>query len=482
MTSTSASTSPDSGSVPGQTLPAHAHLTNIGGAGMSAIAALLLSRGTSVSGSDANDTEAMEVLRAAGARTTIGYAAEDVAALPAGAVLVVSSATKDDNPQLVRARELGLPVLHRSQMLEQLMAGSRQIAVAGTHGKSTTTSMAAVALTACGLDPSYAIGADLAGPGTNAHAGSGDLFVVEADESDESFLRTAPTVGIVTSVEADHLDHYGTLEAIETAFLSYARGIVPGGHLVVCADHPGAMRLAEAARAEGVAVVTYGTAEDADLGVRALELTPQGAAFTAVLRGEELGRVQLQVPGLHNALDAAAALAAGMLVGAPARALIAGLESFTGARRRFERKGTAHGVLVVDDYAHNPAKVAATVAAARSVVGDGRLIAVFQPHLYSRTRDFAAEFAESLSGADWVLVLPVYGAREQPMDGITSALITDAPALHDHRETSRLQLVARDEVVGIIGALAYEGDLVLVMGAGDVTELTGPMLASLEES
>lgn len=462
--------------VPSPRVLQRAHVTNIGGAGMSAVAALLLARDSIVSGSDANDTPAMAVLRSKGARTTVGYDPGIVDDLDATTVIVRSTATRDDNPQLVRARERGLTILHRSEALAALMADRRQVAVAGTHGKSTTTSMIAIALSECGLDPSYAIGADLAGPGTNARAGAGAVFVVEADESDGSFLRTAPEVAIVTNIEPDHLDYWGSEQALNTAFLDYARGVVTGGTLVACLDDQGARSLAEQGAVAGLSVKTYGSTVGADLELTAIELDASGSRFVPVMGGRSLGEFSLQVPGGHNVANAGAALLAGLLIGAPVEGLRAGLASFTGARRRFDRKGVVAGVTVVDDYAHHPTEVAANVAAARSVAGAGRVLAVFQPHLYSRTAALATQFGEALAAADEVVVLDIYGARELPVAGVSGQLIADAVATANGRVH---YAPAREQVVALIASLVRKGDLVLMMGAGDISELAQPLLDAI---
>ncbi len=459
------------------------HLVGVGGIGMSGIARILLARGVPVSGSDAKDVPVLAALRALGADVRTGF---DAARLEGVATLVASSAVREDNVELVAARRRGLVVLHRSQALQALMRGRRGVAVAGTNGKTTTSSMLTVVLQHAGLDPSFAIGGELAGAATNAADGTGDVFVAEADESDSSFLVYTPELSVVTNVQPDHLDHYGTPENLEAAFARFAARLPAGGTLVVCADDPGSARLAAAVRGGGAgapAVVSYGRDRDAD--VRVVDVAPEGGRTALTLRdgGRRVGRAVLRVPGEHNALNAAAAYAAATRLGvAPADAL-GGLEAFTGTRRRFEHRGDAAGVRVYDDYAHNPAKVAAAVATGRQVAGGGRLVVVFQPHLYSRTLDFAAQFGAALAGADEVVVMDVYAAREDPVPGVTGALVADAVAaaaggrVGDRVVFEPSWSASAQRVVERAGP----GDLVLTVGAGDVTLLGREVLALLAD-
>jgi UDP-N-acetylmuramate--alanine ligase len=451
------------------------HFIGIGGAGMSGIARILVARGLSVSGSDAKDSRGLAALRALGARVDVGHAP---AHLGDADTVVVSSAVRETNPELAAARAAGLLVLHRSQALAAVMAGRRAVAVAGTHGKTTTTSMLTVALQACGLDPSFAIGGELTEGGANAHDGSGDVFVAEADESDGSFLVYTPTVAIVTNVEPDHLDHYGTPEAVEAAFDAFCDTVVEGGCVVACADDAGATRVAgrAAQRRDGaVTVRTYGESAAAD--VRVVDLDPRGAGVALTLvDGTHVEPVRLRVPGRHNALNAAAAWTAATALGADAAAARAGLESFGGTRRRFEARGEAAGVRVVDDYAHHPTEVEAVLRAARGVAGRGRVVAVFQPHLFSRTRIFAADFGAALGLADEVVVMDVYAAREDPEPGVTGALVADAVPLPAERVG---YVPSWSEVAAQVALRARPGDLVLTIGAGDVTMLGPEILAAL---
>jgi UDP-N-acetylmuramate--alanine ligase len=456
------------------TLPyARVHLVGVGGAGMSGIARILLARGVAVTGSDAKDSMALRALNALGASTFVGH---DAAHVGDGVdTVVVSSAIRPDNPEVVEAHRRGIAVEPRAAVLAALMKGYVGVAVAGTHGKTTTTSMLTVALQACGVDPSFAIGGDLNEAGSNAHHGTGDVFVAEADESDGSFLRYAPWAAILTNVEPDHLDHYGDAAAYAAAFADFASRVDPAGLLVVCADDPGAVSAAASATAK---VVTYGVAHDADLRVDSVMLTGARSSFELVDRGRRLGVFWLSVPGRHNVLNAAAAVAAGIGLGMPVAALRSGLQSFGGARRRFESRGEAAGVRVFDDYAHHPTELVATLTAARVVAGSGRLVVAFQPHLYSRTQAFAREFGAALGLADEVVVMEVYAAREDPVAGVSGRVVAAAVPLPPEQVVFEPSFGA---VAGHLAARARHGDVILTLGAGDVTQLAPEVLAALEE-
>ncbi|MGH3388142.1 MAG: UDP-N-acetylmuramate--L-alanine ligase [Actinomadura sp.] len=443
------------------------HFVGIGGAGMSGIARIMLARGLPVSGSDAKDSVTLAALRALGATVHVGHAAEHVAGAD---TVVVSTAIRPRNPELLEAERLGLRVVHRAGALASVMAGRRAVAVAGTHGKTTTTSLLTVAIQHCGADPSFAIGGNLNESGANAHNGSGDVFVAEADESDGSFLLYSPHAAVVTNVEPDHLDHYGTPEAVSEAFDSFVDRIAYDGFLVTCADDPGAQRLAVGARAKGLDLRTYGESPDADLRVVDLVTKGLGSSFEPVARGRRLGRVELRLPGRHNALNAAAALAVGIGLGFPAERLREGLASFTGTRRRFEHKGSVAGVRVFDSYAHHPTELAADLVAARDVADGGRVVVVFQPHLFSRTRFFAADFGRALGLADEVVVMDVYAAREDPVPGVTGALVAAAVQLPPQQVVFE---PSWSSVADHVADRAKPGDVVLTCGAGDVT-MIGP--------
>lgn len=459
------------------------HLIGIGGAGMSAVAGLLVAAGVPVSGSDAKDGAALEGLRAAGAAVWVGH---DAAQVEDADTVVVSTAVRETNPELARARERGVRVLHRSEALAALMRGREAIAVAGAHGKTTTSAMIATALVHAGLDPSFAIGGDVlsdAGPLGGSRTGAGPAFVAEADESDGSFLAYAPRIAVVTNVEPDHLDHYGTREAFEEAFVAFTGRIQDGGLLVACADDAGAAELVDRVRADlgarGVDVVTYGRDPGADVVVSSV--AAHDGAWQVELRSSDptIGDavLRLTVPGEHNFLNAAAAFVAARRAGATTTQAVEGLAGFRGTGRRFEERGVVAGVRVVDDYAHHPTEVAALLRAARTVVGAGRVLAVFQPHLYSRTRAFAAEFGRALDLADVVVVTDVYAAREDPDPTVTGLLVADAVPT-----PGRAQFVPdRHEAARGLAAQARAGDLVLTVGAGDVTELGAVVLAALAE-
>ncbi|MFL6099090.1 MAG: UDP-N-acetylmuramate--L-alanine ligase [Actinomycetales bacterium] len=468
--------------IPPAELLGRVHFVGIGGAGMSGIARVFLARGLPVSGSDAKDSRTITALRAEGARIAIGHDAVNIAAAH---TVVVSSAVRATNPEVVAARERGLLVMHRSQALVSLMQGRTRVAVAGTNGKTTTTSMLTVALQRAGADPSFAIGGELTESGTNAHHGTGPTFVAEADESDGSFVLYRPHIAVVTNVQPDHLDHYGTAEAVEQAFLEFARGIPPDGVLVACADDDGSRRLAGAAADLGIRVLTYGRSPDADVVVEPLETAGAGQGGFALREptadpAVEPAVAKLLVPGWHNVLNAAAAYTAATRgLGLDRVVVRGGLEQYTGTRRRFEPRGSAAGVRVVDDYAHNPGKVAAVLQTARSVAAGGRVVVVFQPHLFSRTRDFATDFGAALGAADEVVVMDVYAAREDPVPGVTGALVAAAvPLPADHVAFVPSWSAVADEVV----ARLRPGDILLTVGAGDVTLLGPEILARLESA
>ncbi len=452
------------------------HFLAIGGAGMSGVARIMLARGVAVTGSDAKDVPVLKALESEGAHVWVGF---HPAQQERADAVVMSSSIREDNVELVAARERGVPVLHRAQGLASLMHGRRAVAVAGANGKTTTTSMLTVALQGCGLDPSFAVGGELAKHGTNAHDGADDVFVVEADESDGSFVVYHPEVAVVTNVQPDHLDFYGTFEMVQAAYDAFVATIRPGGLLVTCLDDAGSAALADRARAAGTRVVTYGFSAGADVVLRDHEQDGLTASVRLADAGTE-HTMTLAVPGRHNALNAAAAYAAAVHgLGQEPERVLAGLASFTGTRRRFEPKGEAGGVVVVDDYAHNAGKVAAVVeTAARLVAGSGRLVVVFQPHLYSRTRDFATELGAGLAPADVVVVMDVYAAREDPVPGVTGQLVVDA--VREARPgVEVLYVPSWGEVAGRVAGLVRPGDLVLTVGAGDVTMIGPEVLLAL---
>ncbi|MGA9490628.1 MAG: UDP-N-acetylmuramate--L-alanine ligase [Mycobacterium sp.] len=461
------------------------HMVGIGGAGMSGIARILLDRGGQVSGSDAKESRGVRALRARGALIRIGHDASSLDLLPGGATAVITThaAIPKTNPELVEARRRGIPVVLRPAVLAKLMSGRTTLMVTGTHGKTTTTSMLIVALQHCGLDPSFAVGGELGEAGTNAHHGSGDCFVAEADESDGSLLEYTPNVAVVTNIEADHLDFFGSTDAYTAVFDSFAERIAPGGALVVCTDDPGAAALAERVAALGIRVLRYGSSDagpTAMLSGTLLSWEQQGTGAVAhvSLDGETHPRVmRLSVPGRHMALNALGALLAAVEAGAPAECVLDGLAGFDGVRRRFELIGAVGSVRVFDDYAHHPTEISATLEAVRTLLeqtGAGRSLVVFQPHLYSRTKAFAAEFGQALDAADQVFVLDVYGAREQPIAGVSGASVAE------HVSVPVQYLPDLSSVADAVAEAAGPGDVVVTMGAGDVTMLAPEIVTALQ--
>jgi UDP-N-acetylmuramate--alanine ligase len=443
------------------------HLVGIGGAGMSGIARLLLSRGVRVSGSDLKWSPGIRQLEAAGAAVTIGHSA---ATLGRSDAVVVSTAIPLDNPEVVAARAQQIPVLARAQVLAALMGDRRGIAVAGTHGKTTTTSMIAVILERAGLDPTYLIGGDLNESGSNARSGRGDLFVAEADESDGSFLLLSPEIAVVTNVDDDHLDFYADREEVEAAFVAFCRRV---GTVVACGDDEAARRVLQTS---GTPAITYGEDASNDVVVEVVELRSDGGRCRVTIIGNVVD-VAVSLPGRHYLRNAAAALCVANMLGvAPAEAAQA-LGAFTGVRRRFEHRGSAAGATFVDDYAHHPAEVAATLAAARA---DGlrRIVAVFQPHRYTRTAALSRQLGESLSGADLIVVTDVYGAGELPVPGISGKLVVDA-LLEASPGKRAVYLPRRSDVAPFLAREVRPGDLVLTLGAGDITMVGEETLARL---
>lgn len=442
------------------------HLIGIGGAGMSALAWILLQRSHPVTGSDIRAGRAVTALRSMGAEIQSGH---DPDLLSGAELVVASTAIPEDNPELRRARELGLRVLHRAELLAALMIEHDQLLVAGTHGKTTTTSMVAVCLQTGGVDPSFAIGGTLHDAGASAHHGTGDWFVAEADESDSSFLVYEPDIAIVTNVDLDHPDEFPDMSSVDRIFVAFLERRRPGGVALVCLDDPGVQRILPAIDGS---IETYGEHPEATLCIIDVDLHPDGARFGLVDRGEDVGRFEIGLPGEHNVANAAAAALASNRAGVDWDAIRRGLGVFAGANRRFERLGSAGGVSVVDDYGHHPAELRATLAAARQTAPDGRVIAVFQPHRFSRTAALGAELGAALADADVVIVTDVYSAGEQPVAGVTGQLVAAAATAGD-AEVHYVASVA--DVPGRLLELVAVGDLVLTLGAGDITEV-GPVV------
>ena len=444
------------------------HFVGIGGSGMSGIARLFLEAGHRVTGSDLRDTDAVAELRELGAEIAIGHDASHVRDAD---TLVVTGALWQDNPEYQEALRRGIPVLHRSLALNWLIRGHRTVAIAGAHGKSTSTGMLVTALRELGADPSFVNGGVIASYGRSSAYGADDLFVVEADESDGSFLLYDTAVALITNVDADHLDHYGTQEAFEDAFVRFAQNA--SEFVVASSDDPGTIAVTD--RLVDTRLITFGFADTAD--VRILSVVADGdVAFSISYEGEEYS-ARLAIPGAHNAINAVGVFAILVELGWDPDAVLRALETFQGTGRRFELRGTARGVRVFDDYAHHPTEVAAALATARSVVGSGRVIAVHQPHLYSRTQLMAGDFAETYERlADYTVVLDVYGAREDPIPGVTGALVSER--FHD---ASRVDYLPDwKQAAEQVAAIAREGDLVMTLSCGDVYRIIPQILDALE--
>ncbi len=446
------------------------HFIAAGGAGMSGVAALYAESGVVTSGSDQAASAALDGLAQAGVRTFVGH---DPAQLGDAQTVVVSSAVRPTNVELAEARRRGLRVWHRSAALGALMLGRRGVAVTGTHGKTTTSAMIATLLTAVGADPSYVVGSPLTATGRSQRRGQGEAFVVEADESDGSFLQYPAEIVVITNVESDHLDNWGTPQRYAQGFVDLATADAVRT-VVLSADDPGAVAITPAVRAAGKQVVTFGEAASADIRLGQIEVAGRRSS-AALYSADDHGQICLAVPGRYNLMNAAAAYAVGRILGVPGEALRAAASDFAGTYRRFQPISDRGGVRIFDDYAHHPTEVRATLTAARSLVEGGRLVACFQPHLFSRTRDFAAEFGAALSLADRVVVLGIYPAREDPIPGVTGQLVADAAAeLGAPGTVSYAETLAAG--VQRLADLVRPGDVVITIGAGDVTKV-GPLLA-----
>ena len=440
------------------------HFVGAGGVGMSGLAEiLLLATPLEISGCDLARSENTMRLERLGAKIAVGHDPSHVAEAD---LLVTSSAVGESNPEVAAARAKGIPVIRRAEMLGEIMRLKQGIAVAGTHGKTTTTSLTGMVLTEAGFDPTIVVGGQVHILGTNARLGKGDYLVAEADEYDRSFLALTPVVAVITNVETDHLDTYRDLSDILDAFSTFANRVPFFGSVVLCVDDPGARSLLPRIKKR---VVTYGESAEAQLSASRIRLEAGGTTFEVTDAGQgPLGEVQLRLPGRHNVLNALAAIAVGRELRVPFASIARALEAFTGVVRRFERKGERGGVLVVDDYAHHPTEIRATLSAARQVYPQRRLVALFQPHLYSRTRDFADAFGQALAGADVAMVMDVYPSREQPIAGVTGELVADAARRSGGAAVSYLP-----DKTGVVDCLERNlcpGDLLVTLGAGDVVK------------
>lgn len=448
------------------------HVIGIGGAGMSAIARVLAARGYQISGSDAKDSKRLLALRQLGIDVIVGHDARNVRDKK---LIIASTAIPETNIEIVTANELGIPVISRAEALSLIVSPAKTIAIAGTHGKTTTTSMTTVALQSLGLDPSFIIGSELNETGSNGHYGESELFVVEADESDGTFLWLRPEIGVITNVEADHLDRWESLNQIEDAFVDFAKACKTG--IVICVDDPGAKRVSESSELANSNVLTYGFSEDAKL--QLINQVVINGKWHAELKFNEnpIGLLKLQVPGKHNLLNAAAAIGVGILLGINTDALISGLATFTGTRRRFEYRGIGNGVMVYDDYAHHPTEVSATLTAARAVVGKGKVIVAFQPFRYYRVAAFLADFATALKLADCVAVLETYAPGEAAIPGAGGAAVAAAIDLPERCVVFEPSFL---KVVDLVASWAEPGDIVLTLGAGDMAMLAPEIVSGLK--
>ena len=448
------------------------HFIGIGGAGMSCLAHVFLDLGYEVSGSDIKESANTRALTKTGASVRIGH---DPANLKGAGTVIVSSAIRPDNPELIAAKKAGLPVLQRAELLDKLMRRKRGIAIAGTHGKTTTTSMAAVMMEFCGLEPTYLIGGELNDIGSGAKYGAGEFLVAEADESDASLLKYAPEIAVVTNIEADHLDFYGSLDEIKDVFREFLNRLPKNGFAIVCLD---SQALTEIMPDLKCRIKTYSIQGEADFRATGIRQEKTGSSFEVVVDGSKQGRVRISSPGRHNVANALAVMALGLSIGLPFKDAAAGVKAFTGVRRRFQIKGVAKQITVVDDYAHHPSEIAATLEAART--GQWRrVVTIFQPHRYSRTKFLHEEFGRVFGAADEVIITDVYGAGEEPEPGVDGKLIVDSIL-----EEEPYKMVAYfpkkgdagDYIAGRLGA----GDILLTMGAGDIWALGEEVLEEIK--
>src|ERR671924_870307 len=450
----------------------HIHFVGIGGAGMSGIAEILLNLGYRVTGSDARRNDAVERLEQLGAKVFIGH---EVGHVEGAHVIVYSSAVSRDNIEVQVARQRGIPVIPRAEMLAELMRLKYGIAVAGTHGKTTTTSMIGAVLSEGRYDPTIVVGGRVLSLGSNARLGQGDYLVAEADESDGSFLKLAPTIAVVTTIDAEHLDHYGTLEAVGEAFLTFVNKVPFYGSAVLCLDQPNIQMLLPRVEKR---VITYGLESAADLVARRVQLEGMTSRFEVYQRGALLGECALQIPGRHNVLNALAAVGVGLDLEIPFVTIQKALAGFAGVQRRFQIRGTAGGVTVVDDYGHHPAEIRATLAAAKAGF-DSRVVTIFQPHRFTRTKHLREQFLTAFNQADAVIVMDIYAAGETPIPGITAGDLAEGIRAHGHRHVAYFGS-DRARIIDHLRAVARPGDIVLTQGAGDVSQLGPEILKALE--
>jgi UDP-N-acetylmuramate--alanine ligase len=450
----------------------HIHFVGIGGIGMSGIAEILVNLGYRVSGSDEKRGEAVERLEQIGAKVFTGHAAGNI---EGAHVVVYSSAIARGNVELQTARQRQIPTIERAEMLAELMRLKYGIAVAGTHGKTTTTSMVGTVLAEGRYDPTIVVGGRVAAFGSNARLGQGEFLVAEADESDGSFLKLAPTIAVVTTIDAEHLDHWGSLEAIRDGFRTFVNKVPFYGAAVLCLDQPNIQMLLPHVEKR---IITYGLESAADLVARRLVLSGMTSRFEVAHRGTVLGECTLQIPGRHNVLNALAAVGVGLDLEIPFATIQRALAGFAGVQRRFQVRGTAGGVTVVDDYGHHPVEIRATLAAAKAGF-DRRVVTVFQPHRYSRTLHLRQEFLTAFNQADVLVVMDVYPAGEAPIPGVSAADLADGIRAHGHRDVVYLGS-DRTRIVEHVCEISRPGDLVLTLGAGDVSQLGPDILRRLD--
>jgi UDP-N-acetylmuramate--alanine ligase len=449
----------------------HVHFIGVGGIGMSGLAEILRTLEFDVSGSDLREGENTRALSRLGVRIDVGHRAENVRGAD---VIVYSSAIDDQNPEIAEARALGVPVISRAEMLAELMRVKYGIAIAGSHGKTTTTSLVATILRAAGFDPTVVVGGRMAALGSNARLGAGDLLVAEADESDGSFLRLTPTVAVVTNIDPEHLDFYGNHENLKNAFVQFIEKVPFYGLAVLCLDHPHVQELLPRVKRRHV---TYGLSPQADYHARAIEHRGLTSSFVAYRRGEPLGEFELRMPGRHNVLNTLAAIAVADELEVPLDVTKQALQSFNGVARRFTIVGEVGGIPLVDDYGHHPAEVEATLDAARGAYA-GRVIVAFQPHRYSRTELLFEEFTRAFNNADVLFLADIYAAGEKPVPGLDSDKL--ARAIHDHGHHAVRYVKDRAVMASEIARIAQPGDVVIALGAGDINKILASVAAELQ--
>jgi UDP-N-acetylmuramate--alanine ligase len=453
----------------------HVHFVGIGGIGMSGIAEVLINLGFRVSGSDLKSSTVTDRLKNMGVEISEGHQAENVGQPH---VVVRSTAVRDDNPEIVEANRRSIPVIPRAEMLAELMRlKPHTVAVAGSHGKTTTTSMVATVLGHAGLDPTMVVGGVVGAFGSNAHLGTSDLMVVEADESDRSFLMLTPTIAVVTNIDREHMDYYHDMDDVRACFASFVNKVPFYGSSVLCLDDPNVQAIIPLLERRRL---TYGLSAQADVSAHGIRYDSNfGSTFTVWRGADVVGDITLRVPGMHNVYNALAAIAVGFELEVSFEKIAEGLNSFTGAGRRFQTKGEVGGVLVVDDYGHHPTEIRATLAAAKLGSGGRRIVVLFQPHRYSRTNDLMQEFARSFNNADVVFITDIYAASEDPIEGVTSEALTNAIKRFGHKDVNYIGPL--ENAPGILRDSVQSGDLVVTLGAGTVNRVCDQLLNELRE-